>query len=40
MQHIGLTEEDSHLYNTQIYQDKGEKYDPLLSVKITFIKNC
>ena len=39
MEHIGLTDEDLHLYNTQIYQDKKEKYDPLLSVKIPFIKN-
>ena len=39
MQHIGLTEEDSHLYNTQIYQDKGEKYDPLLKIRSTIMPN-
>ena len=24
MEHIGLTEDEIHLYNTQIYQDKEE----------------
>lgn len=39
MQHIGLDEDDIDLYNSQIYQDKQNKYDPLLTVKIPFIKN-
>ena len=39
MQYIGLDEDDIDLYNSQIYQDKQNKYDPLLTVKIPFIKN-
>lgn len=41
MQFIGLDEDEDEidLYNSQIYQDKDEKYDPLLTVKIPFIKN-
>tara|TARA_B100001123_G_C15329318_1_gene1030696 strand:+ start:1459 stop:2052 length:594 start_codon:yes stop_codon:yes gene_type:complete len=39
MQYIGLDEDDIDLYNSQIYQDKKNKYDPLLTVKIPFIKN-
>jgi len=39
MQHIGLDEDEIDLYNSQIYQDKQNKYDPLLTVKIPFIKN-
>ena len=39
MQYIGLDENDIDLYNSQIYQDKQNKYDPLLTVKIPFIKN-
>ena len=39
MQYIGLDEDEIDLYNSQIYQDKQNKYDPLLTVKIPFIKN-
>jgi hypothetical protein len=39
MEHIGLSEDEIHLYSSQIYQDKQNKYDPLLTVKIPFIKN-
>ena len=39
IKHIGLNEDDLHLYNSQIYQDKNNKYDPLLTVKIPFKKN-
>ena len=39
MQYIGLDENNVDLYNSQIYQDKQNKYDPLLTVKIPFIKN-
>ena len=39
MAYIGLGEDDIDLYNSQIYQDKQNKYDPLLTVKIPFIKN-
>ena len=39
MQYIGLDEDEIDLYNSQIYQDKQNKYDPSLTVKIPFIKN-
>ena len=37
MQYLGLTEDTADLYLTQIRQDKEEKYDPNLLIKVPFI---
>ena len=39
MKYIGLDEDDCNLYNSQIRQDKDEKYDPYLIVKVPFKDN-
>tara|TARA_B100001094_G_C18153359_1_gene784994 strand:- start:1639 stop:2037 length:399 start_codon:yes stop_codon:yes gene_type:complete len=39
MKYLGLTEEESDLYISQIKYDKQERYDPNLSVKVPFQKN-
>ena len=36
MKYIGLSEDTADLYLTQIKQDKEEKYDPNLLVKVPF----
>ena len=39
MQYIGLDENNVDLYNSQIYQDKQNKYDPNLKIKLPFNYN-
>lgn len=39
MLHIGLKDDNSHLYSSQIQYDKKEKYDPTLICKLPFIYN-
>ena len=39
MKYLGLTDEDSELYISQIKFDKKERYDPNLSVKVPFYGN-
>ena len=39
MKYLGLTEEDSDLYISQIKYDKQERYDPNLSAKVPFRGN-
>ena len=39
MKYIGLDEDNCDLYNSQIRQDKDEKYDPYLIVKVPFRHN-
>lgn len=39
MKYIGLDENTCDLYNSQIRQDKDEKYDPYLLVKVPFKNN-
>ena len=39
MQYLNLDEDDADLYNSQIRQDKDEKYDPYLIVKVPFRHN-
>ena len=39
MKHLGLNEEDSDRFVSQIYQDKKEMYEPNLNVKIPFQYN-
>ena len=39
MKHLGLTEEDSDRFISQIKYDKAEKYEPNLSVKLPFHYN-
>ena len=39
MKYLGLTNEDSELYISQIKFDKQERYDPNLSVKVPFYGN-
>ena len=39
IKYIGLNEDTCHCYNSQIRQDKDEKYDPYLLVKVPFKDN-
>jgi len=39
IKYLGLDEETCHFYNSQIRQDKEEKYDPYLIVKVPFKEN-
>lgn len=39
MRYIGLNDNDNHLYNNQIRNDKNEKYEPYLVVKVPFRYN-
>ena len=39
MKNLGLTQEDASNFISQIKQDKNNKYDPNLNIKIPFHKN-
>ena len=39
MKYLGLSEEESDLYLSQIRFDKNNKYDPNLLIKVPFVKN-
>ena len=39
MKYIGLNKKNCDLYNSQIRQDKNEKYDPYLIIKVPFRNN-